>query len=203
MTISGDVLIWTVTGLVVGAALGPATVHSAHRRTARHLLLPVAAAMTAALFAVLAWRTPARAELIAFSALAALAVPLAIIDAREQRLPLPLIHSAYAAVITPLTTTALLDGNVTDALRATSGMTTSLLFYLTIALTSPGGLGAGDVRLAGITGWALAWKSWETLALGTAVFALTTLAMLIALRQRTHIPAGPTMLLGTFIALLT
>ncbi|WP_460401607.1 hypothetical protein [Actinophytocola sediminis] len=140
--------------------------------------------------------------MISYSALAALAVPLAIIDAREQRLPLPLIHSAYAAVIAPLTASALLDGDMTNALRAASGMTISLLFYLTIALTSPGNLGAGDVRLADITGWTLAWNSWETLDLGAATFALTTLAVLIALLRRTHIPTGPTMLLGTFIALL-
>lgn len=202
VTTPGDVLIWTVTGLVIGAALGPTTVHLARRPPTWHPPLSAVSATTAALFAMLSWRTPVSPELISYSALTALAVPLAIIDASEQRLPLPLIHSAYAAVVIPLTASAILNYDMTNALRAASGMTISLLTYLTIALASPGNLGAGDVRLAGITGWVLAWNSWEILALGTATFALTTLAVLIALRHQTHIPAGPTMLLGTLIALL-
>jgi prepilin signal peptidase PulO-like enzyme (type II secretory pathway) len=139
---------------------------------------------------------------------ALVAVPLAIIDTVEHRLPKQFMRSAYAALIASLVLTGLAEGDMGGLLRASIGMTGSLLVYLAIAMACPGDLGAGDVRLAGVIGWVLAWHGWTTMVagalLGAAVGSILGLSAIVgryAVRH-TQIPAGPAMLLGAVTALL-
>jgi hypothetical protein len=65
------------------------------RRQAHPLIEAVTlASVTACLFGLLAWRVGVRPELLAYSALAAVGVPLAVIDVLEQRLSTKLLMPA-------------------------------------------------------------------------------------------------------------
>jgi hypothetical protein len=69
------------------------------------------ASITACLFGLLAWRVGVRPELLAYSALAAVCVPLATIDVLEQRLPAKLLMPTYPIVAALLALAALMGHN--------------------------------------------------------------------------------------------
>jgi leader peptidase (prepilin peptidase)/N-methyltransferase len=166
------------------------------------------ASVTACLFGLLAWRVGVRPELLAYSALAAVGVPLAAIDVLEQRLPAKLLMPVYPIVAALFALAAIADHNGTAMLRSLAGMIFLLVFYLIIALAAPGALGAGDIRLAGLLGFALGWRGWTTLiggALLGLLYGSLTGATMIAMRRasrHTLIPFGPALIAGTFTALL-
>jgi leader peptidase (prepilin peptidase)/N-methyltransferase len=159
---------------------------------------------TAALFGLLAWRFGATFELLAFSALALFGVRLAMIDLAELRLPTDLIMPLYPMLLGLLSLGAAAEGAYLDLLRAALGMVVLPAAYLIVAMLSRGGLGAGDVRLAGPVGLVLAWQSWTAVAAGTLIaFIYANIATLVIAAngqatRRTPVPFGPAMLGGVF-----
>lgn len=203
-----SVLSWTLLGAAAGAALVPVTnrITKVHLVTA--LVLPVSLTLTAVAWGALAWRRGDWPNVLVYSAFAALAVPLAIVDTLERRLPGPLMRTLYAAMITLSAAVALPHGDGYSLLRAATGMAASLLVYLAIAMAAPGNLGAGDVRLAGVIGWVLAWHGWTTLitgaVLGTMAGGVVATILIVSRRVPSygHLPAGPTMMFGALAALM-
>jgi len=166
------------------------------------------ASVTACLFGLLAWRVGVRPELLGYSALAAVAVPLAAIDLLEQRLPAKLLMPAYPIVIALLALAAITEHNGTAIVRSLAGMIFLLVFYLIVALAAPGALGAADIRLAGLLGLALGWPGLATVIGGTVLgllYGSLTGTILIVLRRATRhtlIPFGPALIAGALTALL-
>ncbi|TDV44177.1 prepilin peptidase [Actinophytocola oryzae] len=167
------------------------------------------AAITAVLFGMLAWRFGVRIELLAFSCLAALGVPLAVIDAVTMRLPRQLVHPLYPICVSPLALAAVIEDDGPRFARAAAGMFVLLVAYLVTAVLSHGGLGAGDVRAAGPIGLTLAWAGWSALLAGT-LFSLVIFSAMATLakcgvnsRLRQEWPFGPAMFGGAFLAILT
>lgn len=203
------VLGFAALGAAVGTVATPLTrrllTHRDHQPLASTRVLATA---TATMFGLLAWRIGLHPDLAADACLAAAGVLLAAIDLIEHRLPSVLVVPLYPAVAGLLGLAGLLGHEPARLLRAGLGMIALLVFYLVIALLSRGGLGAGDVRLAGVLGLALAWRGWTTLLLGTVLgllYAAVAGAVLIILRRadrRTRIPFGPALLAGAFTALL-
>jgi leader peptidase (prepilin peptidase)/N-methyltransferase len=201
---------WAALGALIGTALRrPARALLPTPRQAHPLIAAVTlASITACLFGLLAWRVGVRPELLAYSALAAVCVPLATIDVLEQRLPAKLLMPAYPIVAALLALAALMGHNGATMLRSIAAMTVLLAFYLTIAFAAPGALGAADIRLAGLLGLALGWPGWTTVIVGTLfglLYGSLTSATMIALRCATHhtlIPFGPALIAGAFTGLL-
>jgi leader peptidase (prepilin peptidase)/N-methyltransferase len=164
---------------------------------------------TAALFGLLAWRFGPRLELLAYSYLAAAAVPLSVIDAFEKRLPRQLVLPLYPACVALFGLAAAMNGDGTRFVRAVSGMVVLLAAYFATAVLSHGGLGAGDVRTSGPVGLALAWLGWPTLLAGTLFSLLCFTAMAVSTKEAAksflgqEFPFGPAMFSGTFFAILT
>ncbi|MES1170037.1 MAG: prepilin peptidase, partial [Leifsonia sp.] len=78
---------------------------------------------------------------------------------------------------------------------------------LVLAVVRPGGMGLGDVKLAGVIGILLGWIGWEALAVGAiAAFLLggvVGVGMLVAGRSRkASLAFGPWMLAGAWIGIL-
>lgn len=201
---------WAALGALIGAALRrPARALLPTPRQAHPLIAAVTlASITACLFGLLAWRVGVRPELLAYSALAAVCVPLATIDVLEQRLPAKLLMPAYPIVAALLALAALMGHNGATMLRSIAAMTVLLAFYLTIAFAAPGALGAADIRLAGLLGLVLGWPGWTTVIVGTLLgllYGSLTSATMIALRcatRHTLIPFGPALIAGAFTGLL-
>jgi leader peptidase (prepilin peptidase) / N-methyltransferase len=204
-------LVWAAAGAASGAVLGPRAQQLANDAGAQRPLAPtlVLEAVTAALFATLAWHIGVRVELLADSWIAAIGVPLAATDIAVQRLPNRLVLPSYPTVIALLGLAALLDHNPAALLRALAGMLTLLALYSVPYHLLPGAIAGGDVKLAGVLGLGLGWASWNALLTGTFLgWALAAISRL-ALRA-THtvsrdapIPLGAFLITGALAALLT
>lgn len=205
MTVIGIVL-WALVGALVGAALRPLThrliaATSGDRSSAPSLVLEIA---TAGLFAALLWRFDYQSEVLAYSWLAAISVPLAAIDLTTQRLPTRLILPSYPALIVLFALSAGIARDVTPLFRALAGMAVLLAFYFALYCIPGKQLGAGDVRLAGLLGLALGWSGWNALLLGTFLGWLLAALMRLILRaigrvaSDTPLPLGPFLTVGAF-----
>jgi leader peptidase (prepilin peptidase)/N-methyltransferase len=163
---------------------------------------------TALVCAALALATGTRPELFAWLLLAPLAVLLAVVDFRVQRLPDALTLPLAGAALALLGVAALAPEHAGDWPTALLGSLALGCAYFVLFLISPRGMGFGDVKLALGLGAVLGWYGWSVLFLGTfAGFlfgGLYGLALVVARRagRRTSIPFGPFLLAGAFAGLL-
>lgn len=146
--------------------------------------------------------------LVAFLYLGAVSIALSFIDIEHHKLPDPIVLPSYAIGGILLGAAALVGGDYSALLRAGIGLAAMGIGYLAIAIIWPGGMGLGDVKLAGALGLYLGYVSWGSLIIGSiGAFVLGGIfgLVLIALRKSTRksgIPFGPWMLLGAWIGIL-
>jgi len=156
--------------------------------------------VTAAWFG-LVWHLPA------FLYLAAVGVALALIDIDVRRLPDAIVLPSYVVGGTLLAAASALEGDLSSMVGAVIGGAALYGAYFLMALAYPGGMGFGDVKLAGVLGMYLGWLGWSELAVGWfAAFLVggcVGVALIVAGRagRRTAIPFGPYMLVGASIGI--
>lgn len=185
---------------------------------------PLVEALTAIAFGLLTWwfldagiptlASPADAwalalVLAAFLYFAAISIVLTLIDLDIRRLPNSIVLPSYVVAGALLTAAALLSGDWVALLRAVIGMAAMYGFYLLLRLARPGGMGGGDVKLAGVIGLYLGWLGWGALAVGAfaaflygGVFGIV-LMLLRRAGRKTAIPFGPWMILGAWTGVFT
>lgn len=128
------------------------------------------------------------------------AVLLAVCDWRSRRLPDALTLPAYPVVAFAL---ALAVESPATAPSAVGALTGSVLFagsYAVVRWWSPAGLGAGDVKLAGIVGAVVGAVSVTAVLLSMAVAAALT--AVLSLRARGPVAHGPSMLVPAWVCTL-
>lgn len=164
---------------------------------------------SAAVLALVLGRIGGQPDALALGFISALGVALAAIDIAVQRLPDRLVLPAYPVLILLLAVPALMQHSPGALVRSLLGGVTLTAAYLALALLRPGGMGGGDVKLAGLAGLAMGWLGWHTVLVGTLLaFALSAIASLalLATRQitlRSHIAFGPFLLGGALLAIVT
>ncbi|MGN6218805.1 MAG: prepilin peptidase [Microbacterium sp.] len=142
--------------------------------------------------------------IVAFLYFAAISIVLTLIDLDTHRLPNAIVLPSYLVAGILFTTAAALTGDWGSLLRAAIGMAVLYAFYAILRLARPGGMGGGDVKLAGVVGIHLGWIGWGALAVGAfAAFlygGLFGIALLLLRRagRKTAIPFGPWMILGAW-----
>ena len=145
--------------------------------------------------------------LVFFLYLAAVSVALAMIDLDTHRLPNVITYPAYIVAVVLLSASSILSGDLSALLPAAIGGAGLFVLYLIMALAYPGGMGMGDVKLAGVLGLSLAWLGWGELAVGAfAPFVLGgvfSIALLLSRRagRKSGIPFGPWMLAGAWVGI--
>lgn len=145
--------------------------------------------------------------LLAFLYLAAISIALALIDLDVQKLPNAIVAPAYLVGLVLLAPSALLGGEVARLVPAAIGAAALFALYLALALIRPGGMGFGDVKLAGVLGLFLGYLGWGSLAVGAlSAFVLGGLfgaALLLARRagRTSRIPFGPWMIAGAWVGI--
>ncbi|WP_420363109.1 prepilin peptidase [Curtobacterium aetherium] len=184
--------------------------------SARYPLVELA---TAALFAVVAGvtvpglglATDGRAAattvvaLVALLYLMAISIALALIDAEVHRLPNAIVLPAYPVLAALLVTSSALSGDWAALGRAGTGLVVLGGAYLLLALAVPGGMGLGDVKLAGVLGMVLAYLGWGPLTVGAfGAFVLGgtfAIGLMVSGRARrgSGVPFGPWMLGGAWL----
>jgi leader peptidase (prepilin peptidase) / N-methyltransferase len=134
---------------------------------------------------------------------------LAVIDARERRLPDRLTLPSYPVALALLGLAALLlPGGGRHVLGALAGLGIALALFTVQAVLYPAGLGWGDVKLAGILGLYLGWLGLAALAaglfLGYLLAAVAGLGLIAAGRasRKTQLPFGPFLLAGTLAVIM-
>jgi leader peptidase (prepilin peptidase)/N-methyltransferase len=174
---------------------------------------PLVELATGLQFAGVAWwllatREPGIAVVLvaaAFLYLAAISVALALIDLDTHKLPNVIVLPAYGVGAVLLGASSILSGDLEALVRAGIAMAAMFVAYLVMALVYPGGMGLGDVKLAGVLGLFLGWLGWGSLLVGAfAAFLLGGVfsIILLVLRRATRksgIPFGPWMLVGAWV----
>lgn len=205
--------------------------HCRDCRSAISVRYPLVEAATAVAFAFVAWwfwagpegiaaqsgtaqglTAPALAadvlEVVAYLYLAAISIALALIDLDSQRLPNTIVLPGYIVGAALLGMSAVLTGNLSALVTAAVGAAAMFGLYLLLALASPGGMGYGDVKLAGVLGIFLGYLGWSSLIVGAfaafllgGVYALGLLATRRA-KRGSGIPFGPWMLAGAWLGIV-
>ncbi len=204
---------WQLVPIFSWVVLGGRCAECAERIPFRYLVIE---ATNAVAFAALAWFVPATLGvsgtpgLLVWGALAWLAVvssALVVIDLDTRTLPNAIVLPSYGVGLVMLGLASAFEADWAAMLRAFLGMAGMYAAYLAIRLVRPGGMGGGDVKLAGLTGIYLGWVGWGALAVGwLAAFLLGggfALAMMASGRATRHsaIPFGPWILAGAWVGI--
>ena len=180
---------------------------------------PLVEAATGALFALTAFRfaipldapttTVVASVVLLVAALyfAAITIALAAIDLDVHKLPNVIVLPSYIVVGALLVTASAIYGDFSQLVSAAIGGAALFGAYFVMALVYPGGMGFGDVKLAGVIGMLLGFLGWGTLIVGAfAAFLLGGVfgvALLIGRRanRKSGIPFGPWMLAGAWLGI--
>jgi leader peptidase (prepilin peptidase)/N-methyltransferase len=129
-----------------------------------------------------------------------------MIDLDVRRLPDAIVLPSYLVGGLLLVPAVAAHRDWSAAARGLIGMAALWAFYFAIAFVYPGGMGFGDVKLAGLLGLYLGWLGWSSVLVGAfAGFLLGGLAgaaLLVTRRAgaKTAMPFGPAMLAGALLA---
>ncbi len=146
--------------------------------------------------------------LVAYLYLAAISVALAFIDIEHHRLPNSIVLPSYAVVAILLAGAGVVSGDYAELIRAGIGMAAMFVGYLALSVLWKGGMGFGDVKLAGVLGLYLGFVGWGALAVGALIAFFLGGAYGVALilmrksNRKSGIPFGPWMVLGAWIGIL-
>lgn len=146
--------------------------------------------------------------LVAFLYLAAISIALAFIDVEHHRLPNSIVLPSYLVGGVLLSVSGIMAGDYAALVRAGIGMAAMALGYFLLSVAWRGGMGFGDVKLAGVLGIYLGYTGWGALAVGSlgafflgGAFGLA-LILLHKSTRKSGIPFGPWMVLGAWVGIL-
>ncbi|MEP7035193.1 MAG: prepilin peptidase [Dermatophilaceae bacterium] len=146
----------------------------------------------------------------AYLYLGAVGAVLTLIDIDVHRLPDLIVLPSYPIAFVLLFVPTVVTGQWGSLLRGVLAGLALFVGYLVLALVSPGGggLGLGDVKLAGVLGLLLGWVGWGPAIVSVfAAFVIggaIAVILLIARRasRSSSIAFGPSMILGAWVALI-
>lgn len=145
---------------------------------------------------------------IAYLYLAAISIALTLIDLDTHRLPNPIVLPSYVVLVVLLAVACLFGAPWDALLRAGIAGAALFAFYWILRVARPGGMGGGDVKLAGVIGIALGWIGWGAVVVGAfAAFLIggvVGIALMLGRRatRKTAIPFGPFMVVGAWIGII-
>lgn len=141
-----------------------------------------------------------------FLPLIVLSVVLALYDLKWMVLPTKLVYIFGISAVVWLMTLAYTTG---DSQVLTSGLIGALsyggFFYVIYQVSGGKWIGGGDVRLGFVLGAVLGWQK-SIIGLTAAAYLATAVVLALFImskyHKKMHIPFGPFLLLGTFLAVL-
>ena len=146
----------------------------------------------------------------AYLYMGAVGAALTLIDIDVHRLPDLIVLPSYPIAFVLLLVPTVVTGEWGALLRAVLAGLALFVGYLVLALVSPGGggLGLGDVKLAGVLGLLLGWLGWGPAIVSVlAAFVIGGVIAVIMLvlgraNRSSHMAFGPSMILGAWAALM-
>lgn len=215
---SADAALVAIVGVLLGALLGPSlagwsavasqrglsNAGRPHAPVARATRL-AASALAASTFGAIGWRWGHLPELIGWWWLAATGCVLALVDWRTRRLPFRETTAMAAGTLTLLAAAA----SPVDRWERVAGSAAAgavvLLLAVALHLLAPAHTGGGDTVLYGALAACLGWLGWLGVLRGLLLGAIAT-ALVGAVTWARHgkgstIPAGPTLIAGSILAI--
>jgi leader peptidase (prepilin peptidase)/N-methyltransferase len=164
-------------------------------------------------FAIVAWKFwPTKVGgyplLVAFLYLAAISIALTLIDIDTHTIPNAIVLPSYFVGIVLLSLAGIASDNFAAVERAWLGMFALWLMYFGMAMAYPGGMGFGDVKLAGLVGLYLGYLGWGAFFIGAFTsfilggFYGITLLLSGRADRKSGIPFGPWMIAGAWLGVL-
>lgn len=212
------IVVLALVGAAVGAGLSRVLADGRYRRLPERdrplprrawwLVIVVALAWASATFRI--GNLEQWSLLPAYLYLGVVGAALTFIDLDVQRLPDLIVLPSYPIAFVLLLVPTVVTGQWAWLLRAVLAALVAFVVYLVLALVSPGGggLGLGDVKLAGVLGLLLGWLGWGTVIVSVlAAFVIAGVSALVLLligrvSRSSHIAFGPAMILGAWVALM-
>lgn len=157
--------------------------------------------------AVIGGRVGADPALGAYLVFGVALVVLVAVDLRWHRLPDVLTLPSYLVGAALLGLAALVGSDTGDLGRAAAGAAIGFGAYAVLYLAVRTGIGAGDVKYAGVIGMHAGWLGWGSLTValvgGFVVGGLLSALLLLTGRARlaTRIPFGPAMAVGALVGI--
>lgn len=168
----------------------------------RDLVLEI---VTAALFALLAFRLPTEWALPAYAVFATGLVALSAIDVQLRRLPTPVVYWTGGVGGALLLGASAVTGEWVQLLHAVIGGAAAFAVFFAVFFAVPRGMGYGDVRLAGLCGAFLGWLGLGVVPIGIlaafVVAGLPAIGLVIAGKatRKSQLPFGPYLAAGAVI----
>ena len=168
---------------------------------------PLVEAGTSALFGMMAWLIGPVAVLPAYLWFAALTLSLALVDLDTKKIPNRMLFPGGVAGLVLLAIGAGVAQTWGQLGQGLLGGGAYFAVFLVVALIVPGGFGMGDVKLAGLLGLFAGYQSWGAVGLSAflavAIGGAVSIALLASRRvdRKTTIPFGPSMVLGSWVAI--
>ena len=190
---------------VISFALLRGRCHSCHQSIS--VRYPLVEIMTAAVFALVAWRFHSPLVVATICFFSSALIVLSVIDIDTRKLPRKIIYVAAPFSFAALVVAALVEGEPTKVMTMVLSALLGGAVFGIIHLARPKAMGMGDVRLAGYIGLNLGY-----FGVGAAVDFLygaflfgaifgVLFALVKSKSMRITIPFGPFMALGAFVAL--
>ncbi|MHB8262911.1 MAG: prepilin peptidase [Acidimicrobiales bacterium] len=171
----------------------------------RPLLL---AAVASIVLAGASIRFGANIDLAAYDLLVVGLIVMSAIDLERMIVPVRVLYPTLVGFAALLAVSSLVDGRLDHLwVAAVSGVACFLVFFA-IHLVVPQGMGFGDVRLAGLLGFASGWIGVPQVLVGFVVaFGLGALVgiLLMAFKSygaKSRLPFAPFLVAGTFVTLM-
>ncbi|HUO49513.1 MAG TPA: A24 family peptidase [Acidimicrobiales bacterium] len=166
------------------------------------------AVVTAVVFGAFAWRFGAQPALAAYAVFGAGLVALSAVDLEFMRIPNRIVYPTLFATAALLAVASAVDDRWGSLARAAIAGAAGFGGFYLVHFVVPKGMGFGDVRLAGVVGFATGW-----LGLGHAFFAFAMAFLLGAFvgigvmiatggGRKTKVPFGPFLAVGAALAVL-
>lgn len=170
---------------------------------------PAVEAATAALFAVMAARIGAEADLAAHLVVAAGFVALSVVDLDCRRLPDRIVFPTLALGAGALVVAAAVDDRWDDLGRAGIGALIGFVALGAIHAVKPDGMGFGDVKLALVCGGILGWHGLAEVVVGLygafvlgGVVGIALIATGRVARRGGSVPFGPFLCASALLTVL-
>lgn len=203
-------------GVIAGAVMQSQLVHLRYRlpdeinmpKPPAGWVIPVTGALTAVTWWVMVRGHPLIVPIVYVVAVWVM-VPLAFVDLDVHRLPNKIQLPAYPILAALLAACSYATGDWGAFVRALIAGAVLWVFFLILALVLlGGGIGFGDVKLAGLLGMLLGWLTWAHVIIATmATFLIggVIAALLLVTRRKgrkDEFAYGPSMLLGAIVAIV-
>jgi leader peptidase (prepilin peptidase) / N-methyltransferase len=174
-----------------------------------HPWRPMVLALTSAVvLGAFAARIGPDVVLAAYAVLGLSLVAMSAIDLEHQIIPNRLVYPTLAVMVPLFVVASAVDDRWGSLARAAIGGAAAFVAFLAVHLAVPRGMGFGDVRLAGVVGFATGWLGLgHTFVAFLAAFVLGALVGLVAMAasgagRKTRIPFGPFLAAGAVVAIL-